>query len=357
MHFTEDERNVITTDKYQPSVSIVLPTFPGDMDYKLRQVERKVNKELSDAYPADKVATMQERLHETIAGIDTAHLKKTLAIYVSPVVSKVFHLEITADEKITIDESFEIRDLVYARQESAQFLVLLLTGRHARLLLADDGHLTRLPARIPEDIEAFENDVAAKVANFSDPNKRKEIVLDKFLHHVDEGLSAVLTTHPLPVFLLGAKRETGHFASLTHNGKKIAGTIHGSYDEASPGELMKVLAPPIADWKKTKEKALLQELQGAQNTSRADFGIHMVWKAALQKNVRLLIVEKNYKYPAEYITPTEIRLHEPTDGNTLFIKDAVDDVIEKVIAGGGDVQFVADGMLDEYLHIAAIRHF
>ena len=41
----------------------------------------------------------------------------------------------------------------------------------------------------------------------------------------------------------------------------------------------------------------------------------------------------------------------------LFIKDAVDDVIEKVIAGGGDVEFVDEGMLREWNRIVLIGYY
>jgi len=357
MQFTEDELKVINTDRYQPSVSIVLSVYPGDINYKLRQAENQVNKELSDAYPDDVVKTMQERLHKTITGIDTTTLKKTLVIYVSPMVAQVFDLEITADEKITINESFEIRDLVYARQKFTKFLILLLTGKHAKIFQAEAGHITLLPTNIQQNIEAYENDISTRVANFSDPDKRKEVLLDKLLHHADKELSGILNTNPLPVFVVGPKKEAGHFSRITHNGGQIANTIFGSYDNETLDDLMEVLTPYVKKWEKTKERTLLQQLENAQNASLVDFGIHMVWKTANEKNARLLVVEKNYKYPADYVTPAVIRQHADTTGNTLFVRDAVDDVIEKVISDGGEVRFVDDGMLDDYLHIALIRYF
>ncbi|MBK6634610.1 MAG: hypothetical protein IPG38_10090 [Chitinophagaceae bacterium] len=40
-----------------------------------------------------------------------------------------------------------------------------------------------------------------------------------------------------------------------------------------------------------------------------------------------------------------------------YIKDAVDDVIEKVLENGGDVEFVDEGVLKEYQHIALILFY
>ena len=41
----------------------------------------------------------------------------------------------------------------------------------------------------------------------------------------------------------------------------------------------------------------------------------------------------------------------------FYIKDAVDDVIEKVLKNGGDVEFVDEGLLKDYQHIALIQYY
>ena len=41
----------------------------------------------------------------------------------------------------------------------------------------------------------------------------------------------------------------------------------------------------------------------------------------------------------------------------FYIKDAVDDIIEKVLASGGDVEFVDEGILKDYNKIALIEYF
>ena len=43
--------------------------------------------------------------------------------------------------------------------------------------------------------------------------------------------------------------------------------------------------------------------------------------------------------------------------NSFYIKDAVDDIIEKVIACGGDVEFVDEGILKDFSKIALIEYF
>ncbi|MEI8059611.1 MAG: hypothetical protein WCG67_05590 [Ferruginibacter sp.] len=40
-----------------------------------------------------------------------------------------------------------------------------------------------------------------------------------------------------------------------------------------------------------------------------------------------------------------------------YIKDAVDDVMEKVLENGVDVEFVDDGVLKDYHRIALIKYY
>ena len=63
-------------------------------------------------------------------------------------------------------------------------------------------------------------------------------------------------------------------------------------------------------------------------------------------------------YPAQRGERKEnIYPKEDVTSNSLFIKDAVDDVIEKVLENGGDVEFVDEGLLKEYKHIALIKYY
>ena len=48
---------------------------------------------------------------------------------------------------------------------------------------------------------------------------------------------------------------------------------------------------------------------------------------------------------------------DTTVENPFYIKDAVDDIMEKVLANGGDVEFVENGALHEYGKIALIQFY
>jgi hypothetical protein len=63
-------------------------------------------------------------------------------------------------------------------------------------------------------------------------------------------------------------------------------------------------------------------------------------------------------YPAQH-SPEPVQI-EPLKGRYnpySYIRDAVDDIIEKVLEYGGDVEFVDSGLLKQYDRIALVQYW
>jgi Bacterial archaeo-eukaryotic release factor family 3 len=183
-------------------------------------------------------------------------------------------------------------------------------------------------------------------------------MLKQFLHQTDEGLRQLLESYPIPVFVMGVKKLLGYFKSLTKNEKSIVGYVHGNYEEATEMELWETLKPYVDDWKKIKMKDLHHQLERAADAGKLAMGMINVWKQASQHRGQLLVVEKNFMYAAEHGSDEGViyKVVEPYN-KFSYIKDAVDDVIEKVLENGGDIEFVDEGILKEYQHIALIQYY
>ena len=183
-------------------------------------------------------------------------------------------------------------------------------------------------------------------------------MLDKFLHHIDIGLDILLKAYPLPLFVMGTERTIGHFKKISRNKQYVIDFIHGNFEEATEAELKETIQPYINDWKRVKQQSLLQELNAAMGIKKLTVGIKEVWKAAYQKKGRLLVVEKNYMVPAQQGAEPEIIYQQDfSNNNSFYIKDAVDDIIEKVLENGGDVEFVDANLLTDYQHIALTLYY
>ncbi len=356
-------REVIDAVHYRPAVSIIMPFEPKmnlktEITHSLKIAADKVELELQDQYPVEICKLVMQKLKNIYKNLNFNTHKKSVAIYVSPVFEKVLYLDIAVEEKIIVDESFEIRDLVYCKKQMHKYLVLLLSGKEGRIYLGNSESFARLVTNTSSSVYDYLNDVAERVANFSDVSERREVIMEKFLHHIDNSLHLILNAYHLPLFIAGTERILGHFKKLTkHNGAVIE-YIHGNYEEATLQELKQVLELHITDWKKVMQKDLLNQIDEAAGKKKLAIGIKDVWKEAVSHKGRLLLVEKNYMYPAEHGSNEQLihDLKEPYN-QFSYIKDAVDDVIEKVLEGGGDVEFTDEGVLEKYQHIALIQYY
>jgi hypothetical protein len=279
-----------------------------------------------------------------------------VAIYVSPLLSKTFYFDLPIQEKIIIDESFEIRDLVYARQHVTKAVLLLLSAKHAKAFLIGNEHL--LPLTLSHaDNAAFYNDPPEAVSNFSDASGLKDIRTDKFLRGVDDSLTELLKTHNLPVLLMGAEHLLGSYGRITKNKTSIAHVIQGNYEDRSPAELLALLKPHISKLRADNNAEAVHLLGRARSAGRLEVGIKAAWAAASRKLVKTLVVEKDFMFPADRAaSEAGIQAHVPRPHMPYYIKDAVDDIIEKVIESGGEVIFIEE-MPEEYQHIALIRYY
>ena len=157
---------------------------------------------------------------------------------------------------------------------------------------------------------------------------------------------------------MGAEKTVGHFNKISKNKTHIVQYIHGNYENATESELATIMKPYTPEWKKLKQKAVLQQIEKAMSDKKLAVGVNEVWNATFHKNGRLLIVEKDFMFPAHLGRNNDtIYKEDTTVENPFYIKDAVDDIMEKVLANGGDVEFVENGALHEYGKIALIQFY
>ena len=358
-----ETNEVMNALHYRPSISVIMPFEPKmslktELQHALKVATDKIEKELTGQYPDDICLLIMHKLKLLIKNLNYNTHKKGIAIYVSPVFEKVLYLDIAVEEKIIIDGSFEIRDLVYSKKQINKYLVMILSSRNCQVFLGNTTEFVRIITNSSDRVSAAENDLPERVANFADMSERHEIQTKKFLLDVDNSLKLILASYPLPLFVLGAEKVLGYFKSITKHSGSVVEYIHGNYEMATIPQLIKVLEPYKANWKNILEKNLLNKLDDAAGAKRLVHGIKEVWRAAANKNGQLLLVEKNYMYVAQQASDKEViyKVQEPYN-KFSYIKDAVDDVIEKVLEGGGDVEFVEDGMLKAYNHIALIKFY
>ncbi|HTL08373.1 MAG TPA: hypothetical protein VL307_08965, partial [Chitinophagaceae bacterium] len=272
---------VVASAHYRPAISLIIPFDPkmnghAALTIALKNACRKIEKQLLLEYPADTVVLMMEKLSTIIAQLNYNTHKKSIAIFVSPVFEKVIYLDILVEEKIAIDDSFEIRDLLYSKKQLHKYLLLQLSAGQVRMFIGNSSSFVKIVshAEMPQQLPA--RDLPERVGKFSDVHAAHEKQLDKFLRQVEDSLELILRAYPLPLYIIGPEKLLGHFKKMTaHNGEVIE-YIHGDYQHAAEKELSEILAPHVADWKSVLEKDIRNKMEQALSAGRMVSGIEEV---------------------------------------------------------------------------------
>lgn len=346
------ENKIIEVTEPLPSAAIVLPFEPkmtpkGIWEPTLKAALRKVEKELMAKCSSDTAMPLITKLQSIFNNLNTATHKRSIAVFVSPLVEKVMYMDMPVEEKVLVNTPFCVRDLTNCRKKGIEYLVLLLGARQSKMYKSEGAGLRLIKANAPQNVEAYMNEVPEKEADGSDSPSRKEAMLNKFLHHMDTGLSFVLKAYPLPVFVLGDSRVAGHFSKITRNDKRIAAYIHKNCQEAGEHQLLDYLQPYIMDWQELRQQYALRQAEKAYNAGKLAMGLHEVGKMAKYKSSRLLIVERDLidSGPSHQNAPA------------FYQTDKVDAIIQHVLENGAEVEWVDKDRLNEYGHIALIQHY
>lgn len=320
-----------------PSVSIFMPFNPkmgmkSKLTFSLSKATDKVVSELRDKYPGEMSLLVIQKLKAIIKKLDFSTHTKSIAIFVSPVFEKIYYLNIDLEEKVIVNESLQIRDLVDSRKQSRQFHILLLSEKTSRIFLSDTNSSVKI---VTEDI-----------------------TIEKFLHHVDHSLDNILKSDRSPIFVMGTEKIVGQFKNITKHNEAIIEYVYGDFEDFSLDDLKKILKPQIVDWQKIKQKNLLYQLKEARGKNRLSSGMEDVRREAINHRGRLLLMENKCLFDYD-IGPwgSESQNYKRTEPYNKFsnIKNPIDEMIEKVLENGGDVEFVSNGLLKEYNQIALIK--
>ncbi len=357
---SNSEREQIASVQFQPFVSLVMPftpviTLKKDLEYLLKSALGKVEATLNANYPSEKATPVIFKLKNLVRNLNYNTHKKSIAIFVSPVVEKVYYLDVFMEEKIVVDELFKIRDLVHCKKKGIEYLVLLLGNKTSKMYLGNNSKLVLIKSNTCKNEEVYQRE---SVENDNLNNDIKaEPVSNKFLVQMDQGLSLVLDSYPLPLFTMGSQEVLARFKSITKNEKNIVQFIHGDYEDVSPVEISRVLDHFISHWEKVKLQHLLKQVEKAKIKNKLSTGVQKVLEASMQNKGKLLILEKNFK---DNLIKTESykSFFKPdfTSNNSFFIKDEVDQILEQVFESGGDVEFVEEGALKNFDGIVLIEN-
>ena len=156
--------------------------------------------------------------------------------------------------------------------------------------------------------------------------------------------------------VVGVDRYLAFYQEITKDPDAIVGVVAGSHDKPSPSALGKLVWPVFKAGSTLKRTRALVRLNEAVSVNRHASGIDQVWRAAFDKRCQTLLVETDFEHPAD-LAPQGDRLLPYSGRGAAALDDAVDEVIERVLADGGEVFFYEPGVLDLHQQIAAVLRY
>jgi hypothetical protein len=346
-----------------PSVSIILPTYrtaPENLKdpIRVKNLVKEAEERLLQEFTWREVDTLLSRLNALAEGIDYQYTTEGLAMYANKDFSRAFSLPFKPAEQVVVDETFATRNLVMALKRTQRYWLLALSDNATRLFegVRDSlveiteggfpmtnpgpGAATRLPGGQGINRSAYRDDKSRQ-----------------FFSAVDAAFKDFYIDDELPLIVAGVDRNLAFFQEVSSHTSAIIGTLGGNYDYSSAHELAQLVWPLVKANRAVQVDEVLKELDAAISARKYASSITEVWHLAQEGRGSTLIVETGFHYPAR-VDETGLFL-SPADDATApgVIDDAVDDVIQVVMAKGGKVVFVDDGVLEKYQHIAMILRY
>ena len=319
----QQETSITASETGLPAVAVILPFNPkmtakSELNTSLQRAFELAEAQLAAQYTQNTVQDMLARLVDSRARIDFGTYTQSIALFISPLFEKIFYLDIPVEEKVYVDESLEIRDLVFSKKEIHKYLVLVLGENRARIFIGNTTTFIRV--------------VSDSAVN--DPGD--------FMQRTDVGLGRMLAAYNFPLLVIGSTQAVAEFQRNTLHNHRVLSYVPGIDPAASEETIKAEIAPYVADWKMVKQADILGRLTAAGVAGKLVTGINHCRKEACRKKGALLVVEKNY------VCATRLNLPP------FYLRDEVDEVIEQVLQSGGDVEFVEEGVLDPHNKIALI---
>lgn len=320
-----------------PSVSIILPFNPkmtakSVISDALGNVVQKISSELNGKYSGILVELVLEKLHAALSGLNYSTHKNSIAVYISPVFEKVLYLDIPVEEKVAVSDSFDIRDIVYHKAKTRQALLLAISSGNNTVFSVDGSALTCIVTH-----PVAKADVCERV------------------RRIDQTLDILLPAYHGPLFIAGPHELCLEFRRHTRHSGDVLEYLTTISDPVDTKELSDLLTPIVGNMEQLRKKKIANYLAQAEHEARLMKGIDNIHKAGHCTQGSLLLVETGYvDMNGELGEPGKAAHHNLNCYS--YINNPVDDLIEKALLNGGDVEFVEPGTLPGNEHIALIEH-
>ena len=346
-----------------PAISLLIPTHRTSPEnnqdpIRVKNLVTEAKNRLSQEFSRREVDPLLSNIDEVVSQIDYPRVLDGLALFANQQGAHAFVLPFQPRERVAIDETFATRDLVMALHHLQRYWVLVLSEKPTRLY--EGAGETLIEAR-EEGFPLVHSGPGGETALPGGYGISRSAARDEhhrqFFRQVDKAFGRIFADDPLPLVVVGVDRYLAFFQEISQYTQHLVATLKGSHGDTSPHELAQLVWPLMREYQDQQRQQTLEELAVAVSAQKYVSTVGEVWRLANEGRGRILVVEEDFHYPAR-VDESGMQVSPASDATAPgVIDDLVDEIIEVVLAKGGEVRFVADGALQEHQRIALILRY
>lgn len=367
------ELKTLLNEKSNQCISIILPIHELSTDQSTDKLYlSKAIKEVNDLLSAETSVGKNQVLDSLRKLQDEIVLRPSdqgIGVYVSEDISFYTSFPFHVTEKIIVDKSFHLKELLLKEQYSVPYMLVCADEKEIRLYNGKANELTEVkngefPMFFEEALEIKSpliNSFFARNAYIktSDRNKSEELEAHHkaFLKKASELLQPYFETTEILV-LCGSRKYLSEFLYHTGNKEKIQRIFFGSYGRFTENDFVTMSWPSVKNYINAKTAKELSAYEEKLSSGLTEDGISHVWDGVMSDRGETLLIEKGFEIKGyvERQNPCRLYLHEPSNAHTV-LPDAVDSIIRMALEKDIDIVFAEDGMLSRNMRIALLTKF
>ncbi len=338
--------------KEDPSVSIIVnkeTASPRNETFRIavkNSIKEAMEKLHEGGYDKHLIARFEERLKALENTIIYENDFQSVVIYISPQREELLLLPFEVQNRVIVDDTFEIRVLLRAVNRSFQYDVIVLSKKKTALYNGYHKLLQKVEHdKLPEGVEYY---LTSFINKKTDPSKAETEAMKLYVNDIDHFIRTYTDMHT-PLIVMGDEKLVSYFKNKTKRPDKILAEIHGSYDRESTQVISNKINEKIEEYMKNRDQKLLERIRPDIDRLSYVSGIQEAWTVAAMKEARILLVEQGYGVGGYSVkNGLFLMLSMPDEEEYDYHADAVDDLAEMVLMQGGEVYFVTPGLLEKY---------
>lgn len=345
----------LAEEKSNPCVSICLNTHRTHPDCQtdsvlIKNLCKEAEERLLAEFNKRSIQPLLDKLAQIPEQIDVRHNLDSLHIFISNQTTEIVKLIWPVHQNaVHISDSFSIRYLIKAYNQTTNYFILLLSQSGVHLFEAQNDEIVHEIKN--EDFPFAENPhYHTHHQKLSDP-KAIDNMVKEFLNKVDKALVKVFNNHPLKTVVICTEDNYSRLMEVADRKEIYYGYVPVNYNQTSTHHLVEQAWPLISKEQKKLKAEAIAELKNAISDGKVLTDLREIYRAAKEGRVELLISHNQFSQPVKMTGPFDFEIID-----NVREKGAVDDITSiiawEVHAKKGRVVFTELDELNEIGQIA-----